>query len=56
VQFGINGNPAISQKWENADINDDPVLLRYVREIGARNYLFHFWVFFRVCFEVLLGF
>lgn len=27
VQFGINGVPAVSQKWENANIQDDPVVL-----------------------------
>ncbi len=27
VQFGINGNPTVSQKWENAYIQDDPVIL-----------------------------
>lgn len=27
VQFGINGNPSISGKWENNPINDDPVVL-----------------------------
>jgi len=27
VQFGINGDPTISQKWENANIPDDPVIL-----------------------------
>jgi peptidyl-prolyl cis-trans isomerase A (cyclophilin A) len=26
VQFGINGNPTISQQWENANIPDDPVV------------------------------
>jgi peptidyl-prolyl cis-trans isomerase A (cyclophilin A) len=25
VQFGINGNPAISAKWQDANIPDDPV-------------------------------
>jgi peptidyl-prolyl cis-trans isomerase A (cyclophilin A) len=25
VQFGINGNPAISAKWHDANIQDDPV-------------------------------
>jgi len=27
VQFGINGNPTISNAWENANIPDDPVIL-----------------------------
>jgi cyclophilin family peptidyl-prolyl cis-trans isomerase len=30
VQFGINGDPTISQKWENANITDDPVILSNV--------------------------
>jgi len=27
VQFGINGNPKVSQYWENQTIPDDPVLV-----------------------------
>jgi peptidyl-prolyl cis-trans isomerase A (cyclophilin A) len=27
VQFGINGNPAVSKEWENKEIKDDPVKL-----------------------------
>lgn len=26
VQFGINGDPAVSKKWVNKDIKDDPVM------------------------------
>eukprot|EP00029_Vermamoeba_vermiformis_P012239 TRINITY_DN7053_c0_g1_i1.p1 TRINITY_DN7053_c0_g1~~TRINITY_DN7053_c0_g1_i1.p1 ORF type:complete len:226 (-),score=55.68 TRINITY_DN7053_c0_g1_i1:37-678(-) len=30
VQFGISGNPKISQAWQNKNIQDDPVLLSNV--------------------------
>jgi len=31
VQFGINGNPSISSKWQNANIKDDPVVKSNLR-------------------------
>ena len=31
TQWGINGNPAVSAQWENANIKDDPVLMSNVR-------------------------
>lgn len=30
VQWGINGTPSVSAAWENANINDDPVILSNV--------------------------
>jgi hypothetical protein len=29
VQFGINGDPTVSNKWEQDPIPDDPFVLRY---------------------------
>jgi peptidyl-prolyl cis-trans isomerase A (cyclophilin A) len=31
VQFGINGDPEVSKKWSNANINDDPVVASNTR-------------------------